>query len=236
MKKLIVKIACALFATTAFCDTNNVPAEAVDVYSFKASIKQPLLKNGIRQYIGVILKGNLYLEYATTDDSVTAAYAIVQNSKTKVQHRIEFDTGFYNLMGKSSKTSLRSVPTILFTGADAECVAGTGKGATEPHETIKNIQIAGTGTLKKTKSTIVACGTCGVGVSTTTYCNKLAKMTGNVNGYMDCECPEDEDWNHTAETTICGVKLDTDGNIVRSHNAAFWGNWTATYVKTVAGE
>ena len=61
-------------------------------------------------------------------------------------------------------------------------------------------------------------------------------MTGNVNGYMDCECPEDENWNHTAETTICGVKLDADGNIVRSHNAAFWGSWSATYVKTVAGE
>ena len=78
MKKLIMSVVCAMLAMASFCDTNSV--EAVDIYSFKASIKQPLLKSGVRTYTAVTLKGNLYVEYATTDDSMSAAYAIVQIS------------------------------------------------------------------------------------------------------------------------------------------------------------
>ncbi len=234
MKKLIMSAVCAMLAMASFCDTNSV--EAVDVYSFKASIKQPLLKSGVRTYTAVTLKGNLYVEYATTDDSMSAAYAIVQNSKTKAIHRIDFTDGFYNLMGKSNKESLRTVPTVFLTGADSEVTAGTGKGAQEPHEKILAVTFAGTGKLKKLKTTTITCGMCGIGGKTTTYCNKLQSMSGNVTGYMDCECPEDENWNHTAETIFCGVKLDDDGNIVRSHDAAFWGSWSAKFVKTVAGE
>ena len=135
MKKLIMSTVCAMISMMSFADTNNV-AEAVDVYEFKASIKQPILKSGVRTYTTVSLKGDLYLEYESVDEGISAAYAIVQNSKTKVMHRIDFTDGFYHLMGKSTKTTVRSLPTVILSGSDSECYAGTGKGAQEPHEAI----------------------------------------------------------------------------------------------------
>lgn len=230
MKTIIMSAICGMLSFVAFGTTNTV--EAVDVYSFKASIKQPMLVSGVRTYKAVALNGNLYFEYETVSNSMTAAYAIVENSKTKVIHRIDFTDGFYNLMGKASKTSVRSVPTVLLVGADTNCVAGTGKGAQEPHELIKYVSLAGSGTLKKLKTTTVECSFCGVGTATTTYCNKLATMSGNINGYMDCECPDDQNWNHTAETIFCGVKYDANGDIVSTHDASFYGTWTAKFVKT----
>ena len=189
MKTIIMSAICSVLSFAAFSASNTV--EAVDVYSFKASIKQPMLENGIRTYKSVALKGNLYFEYETISNTMTAAYAIVENSKTKVMHRINFFGGFYNLMGKASKTSERSVPTVLLLGADTNCVAGVGAKAQEPHEMIKFASFAGSGTLKKLKTTTIECSYCGVGSTTTTYCNKLAKMSGKVTGCMDCECPEE---------------------------------------------
>ena len=138
MKKLIMSTVCAMISMMSFADTNNV-AEAVDVYEFKASIKQPILKSGVRTYTTVSLKGDLYLEYESVDEGISAAYAIVQNSKTKVMHRIDFTDGFYHLMGKSTKTTVRSLPTVILSGSDSECYAGTGKGAQEPHEAITSM-------------------------------------------------------------------------------------------------
>ena len=233
MKKLIMSAVCAMISMMSFADTNNV-AEAVDVYEFKASIKQPILKSGVRTYTTVSLKGDLYLEYESVDDGISAAYAIVKNSKTKVMHRIDFTDGFYHLMGKSTKTTVRSLPTVILSGSDSECYAGTGKGAQEPHEAITSIQFAGQGTLKQIKTKTVNCGVCGGSSTTTAYCNKLYKLTGNVTGIMDCECPDDENWNHTLETNFCGVKNDEDGETTRSHFASFFGSWSAKYKKTVA--
>lgn len=235
MKKLIMSAVCAMIAMASFADTNNVAqvAEVVDVYNFKATIKQPLLKSGVRTYTTVTLKGDLYLEYASVDEGVSAAYAVVQNSRTKVMHRIDFTDGFYNLMGKSTKTSVRSIPTVIFTGADSECNAGTGRGAQEPHETITTIQIAGQGVLKRLKTKTFVCGICGGNETTTTYCNKLYKLSGKVTGIMECACPDDESWNHTLETNFCGVKRDEDGETTRSHLASFFGSWSAKYKKTI---
>lgn len=232
MKKLIMSAVCAMIAMASFADT-NVAAKTIDVYEFKSSIKQPLLKSGVRAYSTVALKGTLYLEYETAGEGISAAYAVVQNSRTKVMHRIDFTDGFYNLIGKSTKTTARSVPTVIVTGTDSECYVGTGNGAQEPHETITEIQLAGQGALLPIKTRTVSCGVCGESTTTTSYCNKLYKLSGSVTGIMDCECPDDESWSHTLEANSCGVKKDEDGETTRSHFASFFGTWAAKYKRTV---
>lgn len=228
MKKLITAAAIAVMA--AFGATADT---VTDVYNFKATIKQPLLKAGVRDYASVALKGYLYFEYDESTNSVGAVYAVVENSKTKVVHTIDFTDGFYNLMGKTTKTSFRSVPTVWFDGADSNVEEGTGKGAQEPHETIVKVTLAGKGMLKYLKDVILGCTSCGGGSKLTTYCSKLNTMSGNIVGYMDCECPDPEPWNHTVETCACGVR-EEDGDIVRSHYASFFGTWSASWNKKLS--
>ena len=228
MKKIIATVACALCAFTLFGSYR-------DVYTTKASIKVPYLVNGTRNYSTQTLQGNLYVVYADDETAFESATMVLTNKKTKVVHKIDLTDGFLNMIGKSSgkgdKYAPRSTPSIYFEGADAEI------NGNEPHEFIKAVQFAGSGSLKDYKTTTVGCGVCGAATKETTYCKKLYKMSGNVTGFMDCECPDDEDgWWHTLVKTACGFLLDEDDEYVRSHNASFWGTWSAVYNQKASGE
>lgn len=118
---------------------------------------------------------------------------------------------------------------------------GTEKNAQEPHEKIVSLGLAGTGVLKYTKTVIKGCGACGVPTTMTEYCSILNSMSGNLVGVMDCECPDEEGWDHTVIAGACGPRapasIDDDGDItvleeVRTHYASIWGTWKATYKST----
>lgn len=224
MKKLIM-IALTMLVGASFADTNDVAL--TDTYKFKAAIKVPYLSAGVRTYKSQAFQGYMYVGY-TEDGEVASAKIELQNKKTKVKHYITVDEFMYNLMGKKSKTSIRSVPTV-FIKSDSDEVEQV---SAEAHELFKTISLAGTGALKYMKgSSTTLCGFCGTDTVTTAACNRLAKMSGSLVGIMDCECPEEENWSHTLLAGYCGVLSDEDGNVERSHDASFWGTWSATLVK-----
>ena len=225
MNKLITSVICAAtIAFGAFADTNDVTnavASVKDVYTFEAKLNIPYLMNGVRNYSKQTLKGDMYVEYATSTSGITKCYVVAQNKKTGVTHEIDFSEGFYNLLGKQTKTAVKSVPTVYFAGTN--CVV-KGENA---HEKIVAIQLAGTGKLAKSKTTTVECGVCSADRVSTEYCNVLKSMNGSVTGVMDCECPEGDPWDHTLEAGPCGP-LTIDGAYVRTHFASFWGTFKAT--------
>lgn len=229
MKKLIASIAIAVSAFALFGEGYQ------EVYDTKASIKVPYLSNGVRNYSTQTLQGKLYVVFASENSEFESAQMVLTNKKTKAVHTIDFTDGFLNMMGKSSGKGDKYIPrttaTVYLEGADTECEGN------ETHELIKSVCFAGNGSLKNIKSTTVGCGVCGESTKVTTYCQKLNKISGSVVGYMDCECPDDEDgWWHTLVKTVCGFLEDEDDNYVRSHNAAFWGSWSATYNTKQSGE
>jgi hypothetical protein len=236
MKKSIICAMSALCAFMTFADQDKVEDTTTyrDVYTVKATLKVPYLKSGVRSYSSQTLQGYLYVEYVGVNSEFDSAYMLLTNKKTKVVHKIDVTEGFLNMIGKASgkneKYAPRSTPSIYFEGVDAE-VNGD-----DAHELIKAVCFAGTGSLKDYKTTTTGCSMCGETTKTTAYCKKLYKMSGNVTGYMDCECPDDEDgWNHTMVKTLCGFEEDDDG-YVRSHNASFWGTWSAVYNQKMSGE
>lgn len=222
MKKLIMSAICAMLAAASFGDTNG--AEVVDVYSFKATIKQPMLKNGVRTYSSATLKGDLYIEYATPTSAISRSYIVAKNSKTGVEHNIEFTDCLYNMLGKSSKQINRTVPAVYFVGTN-DVVVGE-----NAHETIRFMTVAGSGKLVKSKTKTTTCNVCAPDAVTTETCSKIKSLSGNLNGIMDCVCPEDETWDHTLIACACGLYVDING-YVRSHEAPFWGSWTAKQKK-----
>lgn len=153
-------------------------------------------------------------------------------NKTKVAHSINFTEGFYNLMGKSTSKIERSVPTVYLTGADDEAIA-------EPsskygsHETFKVINLAGFGSLESTKTVTIGCGACGEPTKMVEYCNILKKANGYVNGVMDCECPDDEDWWHTLKAGYCGILYDGE-DFFPQHEASFYGSWKISFNKKLS--
>lgn len=205
----------------ALCVITGVVMASTDVYDFKLAGKVPYLSKGIRTYKTQTMTGKLYLTWGD-DGLLTEAYAEVQNKSTKVKHTIDFTKSMYNLMGKASKKISKTVPTFILE-SDSDTIECT---VSEAHETIKYIMLAGTGSLTFVKGS--GCGYCG---DATNDCNKIGKLSGNFTGIMDCECPEESDWNHTLQAQQCGIYVDEDGNTVRSHDAAYWGSWTATYNK-----
>lgn len=213
MKKLIVMALCAVSCAAAIAST--------DVYNLKLSGKVPYVSNGIRNYKTQTMTGKLFLTWSD-DGALEEARAELQNKTTKVIHYLDFTDSLYNLMGKTTKKIYKSVPTFVLVGADSEVECTKN----EAHELIKNVALAGTGSLTYIKGT--GCGYCG---DATADCNKLNKVSGNFVGVLDCECPEDSSWDHTLEATQCGLVTDEDGKYVRSHYAAWWGSWTATYDK-----
>lgn len=228
MKKTVFAALVCMFGCLAgFADTSVI----TNVYDMSMSLKTPVLYNGVRSYKSQSYKGYLYAEY--TDSELTALTALVKSSGTKVIHQIEFSgDSFYHLMGKTTKTSDRSEPTIYLEGADVANEGTSSKFGN--HETIKKIQLAGGGSLKAVKSVTVGCSACGEAVKTTAYCNILVKASGYVTGIMDCECPEDEDWWHTVKTALCGVFYDANNDVERDHDAAFVGSWKLSFNKKLS--
>lgn len=225
MKKLIIAMVVGAMAFMSFADTEVV----TNVYDLSMSLKVPYLKNGVRNYAGQKLKGEMYVVYE--EDEIVNAFAEVTNTSTKVAHSLDLTSGFYYLMGKESKKSARTVPTVFFQGQDYEVLATM----YEAHEKISYIALAGTGKLNSIKSVTTGCGVCGEPVSLTQYCNLLWSMSGNVVGVMDCECPDEEDgWSHTLKTVLCGVYYDEDDQVERSHDASFYGTWSAKFNKKLS--
>jgi hypothetical protein len=227
MKKIIVAVAICAASFGLFGDT------VTNVYNLTMSLKTPTLYAGVRTPTGQTYKGYLYAEY--TDNELTALFADVTSSKTKVQHLIEFDLGesFYHLMGKTTKQADRSVPSLFLTGADTDAIGWSPK--YEQHETIKKITLSGFGTLKTFKTAAIGCGACGFGGTAASYCNLLWSGSGTVTGYMDCECPDTEPWWHTVRTVLCGVWYDdVTQEVERRHEGAFQGTWKITYNKKLS--
>lgn len=220
---------CALCSLMTFAEGYR------DVYDMKASLKVPYLSKGVRSYSSQTLQGYLYVEYADASNTLTSAYMVLVNKKTKVKHEIDVTESFLNMIGKttgkfgSDKYAPRSTPTVYLAGADTD-VDGD-----DAHEFITAVQFAGTGSTKDYKTTTTGCSMCGEAVKTTNYCKKLYKMNGSVTGHMDCECPDEEDWSHTLVKSLCGFEKDEDG-YVRSHFASFWGTWSAKYNQKLSGE
>ncbi len=230
MKKLIATIAIAFSSFALFGEGYQ------EVYDMKANLKVPYLVKGVRNYSSQTLQGHLYVEFDDTKTEFSNAYAVLTNKKTKVVHTIDFDGArFLNVLGKSKgkgdKYAPRTVPSVFLKGYDYE-IEGT-----DPHELIQMIVFAGSGSLKEKKTKTTGCVYCGEPETTTAYCRRIDKMSGSVVGYMDCECPDEEDgWTHTLVKTLCGFLKDDDGKCVRSHNASFWGSWSATYNTKMSGE
>ena len=233
MKKIIAAAAICAASFGLFGDT------VTNVYNLAMSLKTPTLYAGVRTPTSQTYKGYLYAEY--TDNELTALTAYVKSSKTKVEHYIEFpvaaddadlDGSFYNLMGKTTKQSARTVPTLFLTGADTEAIGTSAK--YEQHETIKKITLSGFGKLKTAKTAAVGCGACGFGGTAASYCSILWSADGTVTGVMDCECPDEEDWWHTVKTALCGVWYSDADEVERRHNAAFRGTWKITFNKKLS--
>lgn len=228
MKKLIIAMVVGAMTFMSFADTEIV----TNVYDLSMSLKVPYLKNGIRNYAGQKLKGEMYVVYE--EDQIVNVFAEVTNTTTKVAHSLDMTSSFYYLMGKESKKSPRTVPTVFFVGQDYEAVATSPK--FDAHEKISYIALAGTGKLNSIKSVTTGCGVCGQAVSVTEYCNLLWSMSGNVVGVMDCECPDEEEgWSHTLITDLCGVYYDVDEQVERTHDASFYGTWSAKFNKKLSG-
>lgn len=219
MKKLIAFAFACAFAVSAFAYSADTRA----VYNFKMSLKTPTLWEGVRQYKSQTYKGYMYADYSDTE--LVRVWAEVQSSATKVTHVIEFDveSGFYNLMGKSNSKCERTVPTLWFKGNDVETVAGSKYG---DHETITNLVLAGSGSIKSVKVVSEGCTICGTGYPSV-WCNTLKSASGYATGVMNSECPDWEDWDHTLKGGACGP---TDE---RSHFAATFGSWSISYKNTI---
>lgn len=232
MNKIVVALMCVIGSMAVMAGDESV---VTNVYDFAMNLRVPYLDNGTRVYKPQKIIGYMYTEYSSNE--LVNVWVEAQNRKTKVLHLTSFgDDSFYNLMGKTDKTSLRTVPTVFFEGADEETMIPCeceipGEG----HEFIKKIQLAGTGKLRPVKTVVIGCSACGETQKTTAYCNVLISMNGSVTGYMDCLCPEDEDWWHTVKTCICGVFLDDAGQYERRHEAAFWGTWKAKFNRKLSG-
>lgn len=227
MKKIIAAVAVCAASFGLFGDT------VTNVYNLSMSLATPTLYAGVRDKLGQVYKGYLYMEYE--DNELIGAFATVTSSKTKVEHFIEFDLGesFYHLMGKTTKQADRSVPSLFLTGADTEAIGYSAK--YEQHETIKKITLSGFGKLKTHKTAAVGCGACGFGGSAAKYCNLLWSASGTVTGWMDCECPDDQEWWHTVRTVLCGVYYDAaTQEVERKHEGAFRGTWKITYNKKLS--
>lgn len=237
MKKILMAAAIAL----------TMCASAVtQVYNYTSSVKVPYLNNGVRTYASRTLKGTLTVSF-DEDGVLTNSTLNVQNKTSKVWHKFDFTQAFYNLMGKRNKQVSHATPTVAFaydmSTGDDQVEMGCEKGAQEPHEKIVSLDLAGTGTLKYTKTVIKGCGTCGLPTTQTEYCSILQKMCGNLVGVMDCECPDEDSWMHTVEGTACGPRKFVDGvdneddltidDEVRTHYASIWGTWSATYSNTI---
>jgi hypothetical protein len=130
MKKLIVSLLCvALASFGAFGDTDETE-KIVDTYKFSASLNIPYLKSGVRSYAKQSLNGTMYVEYENATSAVSRCYIVAKNKKTGVTHTIDFTDGFYNILGKKTKTSPRSIPTVYFSATN-DVVEGS-----NAHETI----------------------------------------------------------------------------------------------------
>lgn len=225
MKKVMIALMCVMCGVAAMADT------ATNVYNFSMSLYTPTLLNGVRSKTAQKYTGYMYMEYV--DSELAGVWAEVVSSKTKVYHSIAFNDGFYNLLGKQTKTIDRSVPTLYFTGADTEASGGIVKYG--EHELITVINFAGFGTLKAYKNVTTGCSACGLPQTHTEYCHILNTASGSVNGVMDCECPDTEpDWWHTLKAAFCGVWYDASDNWERSHKAAFTGTWKISYNKKLS--
>lgn len=225
MKKLIVSLLCVALASFGVFGDTTETTNIVDTYKFSASLNVPYLKGGVRSYTKQTLKGEMYVEYESDTSTVSRCYIVAQNKKTGVTHTIDFTDGFYNILGKKTKKSYRSTPSVYFSTTN-DVVEGS-----NAHETIVEIQLAGKGALKTSSTKSTVCGVCSAESVTRTNCNILSKMQGSVTGVMDCICPEDEAWDHTVEAGSCGCLVNEDGTYVRSHLASFWGTWTARLKK-----
>lgn len=223
MKKIIAAVAICAASFGVFADS------VTNVYNLTMSITTPTLYAGVRTPTGQTYKGYMYAEYDEAGE-LTGLWADVKSSKTKVEHLIEFDLGnsFYHLMGKTTKTADRSVPTLFLAGADVDAIGTSPK--YEQHETIKKIYLSGFGTIKNKKTAAVGCGACGFGAVAAQYCNLLWSANGTIAGVMDCECPDDQDWWHTVRTVLCGVWYDdATQEVERRHEAGIKGTWKITY-------
>lgn len=225
MKKIIIALMCAIGSMVSFAN------ETTNVYNMTMSLQTPILQSGVRNKVSQSYKGYMYMVY-DEDGKLSTVWADVLSNKTKVGHVISFNEGFYHLIGKTTKTSPRSVANMYLTGADDEVYGGISKYGV--HEKIKVINFGGFGTIKSSKTVVIGCGACGAPEKTTEYCNILNAVSGHVNGVMDCECPEDEDWWHTVMGGLCGVWYDAAFEMERSHEAAFTGTWKISYNKKLS--
>ena len=209
---MIISMVAACFAAFSYGNT-SADAGIYDVFNFKASLKVPYLNKGVRAYKTQSFTGTMtmyYTDYNTPVDSVTI---VMTNKTTKVEHIIKADDGFVNMLGKKMTT-----PTVA---CMSQTVTSTATSARENHETIKLITLAGTGSVKKTKiADAIGCDSCGTGAAAAEYCYKVSKLSGSATGYMNCECPDG--FTHTMQSSSCGAGLEP------MHEAAFWGNWSAT--------
>ena len=230
MKRITTSIFCALLAGfSAFGSTNTLEttntAAVVDAYTFRATLTVPMLLSGVRSYKKQTFKGTMYMEYETATSAVKRCYIVAKNSRTGVEHNIDMTDGIYNMLGKSNKQIYRTVPAVYFYGTN-DVVYGA-----NAHETIRLITLAGNGKLVKSKTKTTTCNVCAPDEVSTSVCSKIKSLSGNINGIMDCICPESEAWDHTLIASPCGLYIDAYGQVVRTHTAPFWGNWSAKQKK-----
>lgn len=206
--------------------TNGV----VDVYNMSLQLKWPYLNKGVRTYKTSTFKGYLVCEYAEVGGKLDSAFMTIKNPNTGALHTINFEEANYWLMGKANKYIGRTEPSVYFDGADEDSPIPTKN--IELHELISKLTFAGGGSCaaKTTKTVVTGCSACGEPTSKTltSTCVKMTKMSGFVTGKMMCECPEDENWNHTCIAGSCGLLVE-DGDYVRSSEASIAGKFSASY-------
>jgi len=107
MKKLI-GLLCVLLCGTVM---------ATDVYDFRASIKVPTLKAGVRNYVSTTFKGYMYVDY-NENGEVTDAVIQIKNGSSKAVHTLVLDEYSYGILGKANKNTVRTVPEIYLNSVD----------------------------------------------------------------------------------------------------------------------
>ena len=240
MKKLIKTALCAISAVamTAFSEpatptddgtqdadsTETAEVAIRDTYSMTLKAKMPTLRSGVRTLKTQTLRGDLVVEWDVDGNAVSATATLV-NKSTKAVHNVEFDTGFINAIGKKNSRISHNTPVFYAEAHDESVEEGDSASASEPHEKFVKLSFAGNGAFRHVRG--IGCTECGPGY--VEKCSRVHRMFGQFTGYVDCECPDDEAWNHTVKVGDCGILSDDAGSEIRSHFAPTFGKWTAVF-------
>ena len=239
MKKIIVMAMTAITAAFGYSDTVT---NAVDVYDVTASVRTPVVKLAkatknaaayvYRDVENRKLKGTLTLTWVKEDGddfeaviptlslydtkngaASTVEYTIVEDEET-TRGVTPFD---FSILGKKMEKA-----GAIFVGVD--------ESVDEGNSGYKFLEFSGFGstTTVKTKTTVEACGPCGISSTTTGKCVKISKLSGKVTGMYSCGCEED---SPSSAAQSCGFIDDETG---ATPLMGCDGTWTAKWNKKLS--